>query len=635
MSVPIIFLAFANDTQNHLATLKRESSECFRALRELDLQEFVKVHREESADLGDLFDALTSYRDRVAIFHFGGHADGSTLRLEDGAGQAAGIANLLGDQANLKLVFLNGCATRRQVDRLLAVGVKCVIATSTTVDDGAATDFAVRFYQALASRRTIRQAFHLAQAYLKTRRRDARDLDVTVVRKVVEDASEAEGDEDRWGLFIADGHTREILDWRLPTYRVVGLPPEMLTHIGSSGAVNQSLIPLLEEMSRYNPDIYSQMLEEHDGEAVKRDSREFPELMVRNLPWPIGSQIRLVRQHDRIDGERAERLLSAYVRTSQLLYYILLSDTWDQVRRGSIDAVPPELVAVPGDEGALLSFDYLARAVDLYALLIDREVRVYVSEIERLAAAWRDEDSPIRRAHAWLERCRALGVLPDGASDRSDLEERCRLSERALSLVLRAVAFLARYRMLTVRDIAVDAPRVGPVTYEVNMGPLNAGDAGGLSLYQDAAQRRKSQFGGSHTIVLLRDEDDLADGLNLSPFLVDKNTFVGVRDESLAGHGRLAHVFLLAFASAGRLEYLAVDTSIRRALACDHTRLHTDMRLRDFSEGRNVVRVADTLESFGIDEAFASTLPTEDRSADVLGVLYQQFVAFCADLGVP
>src|SRR4029079_8343683 len=162
MSTPVVFLAFSNDASAHLELLKKESKDVFSALRDLDRQDFIKVHREESADLDELFDSLVSYKDRVAVFHYGGHADGMTLRMEGGAAHAAGMAQLLGDQPNLKLVFLNGCATRPQVEQLLAAGVKAGIATSVPIRDDKATEFAARFYEALASRRTIAQAFEVA-----------------------------------------------------------------------------------------------------------------------------------------------------------------------------------------------------------------------------------------------------------------------------------------------------------------------------------------------------------------------------------------------------------------------------------------------------------------------------------------
>jgi len=54
MTTPVLFLAFANDDSVHLQLLKTESAEIWRRLADIDRQEFVKVHREESASVDEL-----------------------------------------------------------------------------------------------------------------------------------------------------------------------------------------------------------------------------------------------------------------------------------------------------------------------------------------------------------------------------------------------------------------------------------------------------------------------------------------------------------------------------------------------------------------------------------------------------
>ena len=631
MSTPVLFLAFSNDADAHLDLLKTESKEVFRALRDLDRQEFLKVHREESADVDEIFDALASFKDRVVVFHYGGHADGLTLRLEGAVGHAGGIAGLLGEQPNLRLVFLNGCATRPQVDLLMKAGVRAVIATSVPIRDDRAAEFAVRFYQALASRRTIAQAFALARAYLETRYGNVRDMSIIRLRDVRRIESPDAGESVPWGLFVKEEHADEVLNWRLPYYRAVGLPKDMIQYIGSSFTANRYVMLVLDEMARYNPDIYSQLTEQRGGEVVKRDSREYPELIIRNFPWPVGSQIRLLRHHDSPGDERLEHLVSAYVRTSQLLYYILLSDLWEHRRQQTLDAPKPFVTGVPMDARAFASFDFLTKTIDLYRLFQRQRIAPYVPEYERVAEAWDDPAGPLRKAHAGLEQLRAELAAETKIVDP---KERCLTAEQALSVVLRSAAFLARYRMLTVRNIAVEAPRFEVVAYELDMGPLNAADNSALGLYQDMAHRRKTCYGNSHSVVLVRDEDQLDDCLNLSPFIVDKNTFVSVKKSETTEKDRLAHIFVLSYEEEGRLVYLAVDHGIRYALENERDRIHTDMTREDFTEGRNLNRGTSAADSFGLGATFGLEPPVESGSSvKVFQVLRDQIDAFIADLG--
>ncbi len=63
---------------------------------------------------------------------------------------------------SLALLFLNGCATLGQGERLLAEGIPAVIATSHVVDDMHAQRFSSNFYRCLASGETIGESFRRA-----------------------------------------------------------------------------------------------------------------------------------------------------------------------------------------------------------------------------------------------------------------------------------------------------------------------------------------------------------------------------------------------------------------------------------------------------------------------------------------
>jgi hypothetical protein len=152
---PIVLLAFA-DARNDLASLKVEGwslTDQFRELKQRGVIDDVMV--EPHASLERIYSIFQKHGDRIALFHFGGHADKDHLLLtsafEPRPAYAEGIATLLGQQRGLKLVFLNGCSTRHQVKRLLDAGVPAVIATARAIDDRAATKFAVAFYEALTT----------------------------------------------------------------------------------------------------------------------------------------------------------------------------------------------------------------------------------------------------------------------------------------------------------------------------------------------------------------------------------------------------------------------------------------------------------------------------------------------------
>ena len=257
-----------------------------------------------------------------------------------------------------------------------------------------------------------------------------------------------------------------------------------------------------------------------------------------------------------------------------------------------------------------------------------------MAEFERVAEAWDDANGPLRMAHKHLEQLRA--TLRANPPTGENLEPPCVMAEKAFSVVLRSAAFLARYRMMTVRSIVVEAPRFETVAYELDLGPLNAPDGSALGLYQDAAHRRKTHLSNSQSIVLARNENELDDCLNLSPFIIDKNTFVSVRKgggES-TDKDRLAHIFMLGYEDGGRLVYLAVDHSLRSSLENERERVHTDMTREDFTEGRNLTPAAAAPDQFGVDALFdLEPQKAGEGGAKVFRVLRDQFDGFIGDLG--
>lgn len=173
---PVIFLAFANeqdDRTHYLRTLPEEGRRLRRALEQAQAAGICQLEVRTNATLSDIRDVFRNHDNRIAIFHFGGHADSYRLLFEAAGGKsavidAAGFAEFLAHQAGLQLVFLNACSTAGQVAALQAAGVPVVIATSQDIPDAMATDFADEFYQSLATGiNSVSKAFAEATSLVK------------------------------------------------------------------------------------------------------------------------------------------------------------------------------------------------------------------------------------------------------------------------------------------------------------------------------------------------------------------------------------------------------------------------------------------------------------------------------------
>jgi hypothetical protein len=217
---PVIILAFANSNgDDYLPLINKEKKSIYESLLEYDDNDFVNIRLVDNASIEDIFKFFKRYQDQVVIFHYGGHANSTHLILETPAGEkqpadANGLAQLIGQQKELRLVFLNGCATQKQVDKLLCEGVRAVIATTVSITDDNAVEFAVKFYETLAGKETIEIAFKTAKALYTAKYGQSREINI-IRGYDLDGKDETVKEYTPWILHLRD-NSREVLDWKIP-----------------------------------------------------------------------------------------------------------------------------------------------------------------------------------------------------------------------------------------------------------------------------------------------------------------------------------------------------------------------------------------------------------------------------------
>ena len=170
---------------------KRERQRIASALRELEANGQVSVRWLEAAESGEptslekLHDALFAFRPQV--LHFVGHGDFDSQRSEghlyfEGTGgendpvSSWRLAQLAASTGSLRLVFLNACrgAKTAEIDQLSGVamalvqkGIPAVIGMQFEITDGAAIEFASKFYQRLAQGAPVDTAVQEARIHLR------------------------------------------------------------------------------------------------------------------------------------------------------------------------------------------------------------------------------------------------------------------------------------------------------------------------------------------------------------------------------------------------------------------------------------------------------------------------------------
>ncbi len=228
---PVFLFSFANDKAYKLQ-LDEEWKKIKQALQGMRDTGRVELDIIPGADLSDIWHQVNHLHRRLAIFHYGGHSDGSGLDLLDTKLEGKNLATLLGQEKQLRLVFLNGCANKTHVQTLLDQGVPAIIATSTLINDDKAIQLATQFYIALNSGKSIKDAFDTAASFVN----NVATSEVIGYRDIVSLNGE-ESDTFPWGLYTKDDTG---LNWSIPELGSPdpGSPPVNINAETFSGTVN-------------------------------------------------------------------------------------------------------------------------------------------------------------------------------------------------------------------------------------------------------------------------------------------------------------------------------------------------------------------------------------------------------------
>lgn len=551
MPKPIIYLAFANDRDDHLTLLKQESRQLMNTLSGLHDKQAIEVYRDESTSVEDLIESFNRFDGRLAVFHYGGHAGGSGLHLEEGGAQAGGLAQLFSQQQNLQLVFLNGCSTLPQVDQLMKLGVKAVIATSVPIEDTKAKDFSTWFYQALVVKRSLQSAFEFAVASLNTKYGDSTASPNILYRGILMDFDAEKEEELPWGLYVNEEH-KEVTNWRLPDTPI----QRFLANPLSNYSPNDYLPKILGAMVRYDTSL-KQVIE--DVRAGRKDKREVLPIIIQNLPWTIGAQLqKLISRSEsmRVPGlERLQQTINTYVMTAQVILYLLISQLWEEERkeRKQVEHLPiNDLLSL--DESSARFYDYVDAFSKLGKVFQQNGYTHFVEEFKQLFDSLEKKDH-FYKSYLLLESIREQ--LASGSLDMATAPQLCEEAENSLTIFIGTISFLIKYKMVAVRDITVTSTRYEEVAYHHKLGSLNAADSAYLTLDSDPRSFQSHAESGAILLVGKLNEDKMDDYLSLSPFIIDNNAFLDKSQESL-------DIYLFSHLKEGEYVYKNVNSHFQK-----------------------------------------------------------------------
>lgn len=517
----LLFLSYANSQQHPLPTLQEEEDRVYQMLARREAERHFRLHRDSFTSIPKISEYLALFQDDIALFHFGGHAGRDRLLLDDAEANATGIAQLLGRCPSLKLVVLNGCSTKGQVQALLDAGVPVVIATSAPVGDRTATQFAITFYQSLAdSHRSIEEAFKDAMGAAQNQ--SGQVLHAQSARGIVLTSDDRQADEALWGLYYRE---ESDLEWKLPLAAYA--PPAAYTP-------NERLIEkLLEALAPYDQDI--RKIKEQEDLGAERSAGEKKKAILKCLPHPISQQLRKLMSkemgmedhvfYDKPGPDRLRQIAHTYATMIELLAFILLADLWQNLENKT-----RKLQLESSDLAALLTF-FIRPAAEKRPFDFVPLIRSIRQIMDRNGLPFFMEEFPSVSPHfnadtAFASACRFLEALRQRMADKAGLNEAeafqlCPTAEEKLAVAFGQLGFLAAYSLSSVRHIHVLKFRYPP-TPQFNHNVIHLAQE--FIQLEDQAEVM-DKFMDAASVLLQHKAGDTYRFLNLSPFIIDESAF--------------------------------------------------------------------------------------------------------------
>lgn len=525
MKQPVIFLAFANDKDDHLPLLDEERKVINGHLLPLANQQYLQLVIEPSATTADISRFVTDLKDRINIFHYGGHAGSKEILLQDQTANSDGIAQLLALQKELKVVFLNGCSTKAQVGLLQELGIPAVIATSIPIADNSARSFSDVFYRALAEDHTLEEAYKLAAAnHLMTTGQAAGINRGLRIRK-------EETDPLPWGLYITEGK-EAVLNWKIPRQsagsfivRGAGLKYQ------SGVIINQKLVMAIANAIAPHSRSIQLILDEAKSKNREPKMRDLRVAVIDSFPTPIGMHLRKLLIVEEIGTDRLQKIVNLYQVSAQFLAYVLLAQVWDEKFSNS------DYTILPVTQAALKTFLSLTTAdsstynfVNLIEALGDTlaesKTPLFVEEFNTLRKQYQEEPA-LKTAVLFLEEMKRELM---GAVAADEIESFCVQGEDKLCEIFKHIGFAAKYTLATIKTIELIKPRHATPRFRHNLVVLNQLTAA-IGVLDDVLET--PEYTDNNSVILMRDEETVSPSLNLSPFILDENALSGQQNSKL------------------------------------------------------------------------------------------------------
>ena len=280
--------------------------------------------------------------------------------------------------------------------------------------------------------------------------------------------------------------------------------------------INEVLIRgVFDEMLKHKASLSKMVITDEDEELP--DYRILADLIIKNFPWPVGVELRRLfsgsmRQLDRM---RLDQIFKTIERSMQFLSFVMLAQMVKSKEEGKL-VIPVSFSNEFKNRFLILSlgnFSWIIRSVG--NLFRDQKIEWFMPEMSDCF-----DNKFYGALDFWVPERNEIGHYQINLT-REEIEKRCVEYEEKLTFILQRISFLAKYKLVSVKEIKVIKSKIREAAFNHVFDLLNSSDSD-----FKANEFQESTFTESHSVLLMKNLKSLDEYLNLSPLIIDTSTEV-------------------------------------------------------------------------------------------------------------
>ncbi len=331
---------------------------------------------------------------------------------------------------------------------------------------------------------------------------------------------------------------------------------------------------VFKEMLKYKPSLEKMLFLDDDEDDDAMDPRVLGDIIIKNLPWPIGVELRRLFSASMrdLDRMRLDQIFKTIERCMQFISFVLLCQLWKEMQNNKLELSEPFRNEFENRILVLSLGNYAWFIRSIGKLFKQNDITCFMSE---MSDAMTKEF--FTALDFWVPERNDIGHFQFNLT-QEDIERRCVEYEEKLAYILKKIAFLAKYRLVSVREIKVIQPKNRTARFNHQINILNSSNSD-----FKAKDILEITYTDSNSILLMKSIKSIEEYLNLSPLIID--TYSEVIDNKEKFDIK-KDVFLFTKVRADHLMYIGTEVTAK----CDLRSLSNyDILLDQFKDMMTVI----------------------------------------------